>query len=117
MLFLKKLEEIKQLGFYDVQLFYGEDVGCDDLDIPMLERNLKVTVRPVGCLGETRQVWSGNVQEFLDFNFKATPQVFSNPPTEENISTLTDNNTVTWCLFGTESAVKGILDKYKGYQK
>jgi hypothetical protein len=79
--FLSKIESLKQCGCYSLNVFYGEDVGCDDSDVPMLERSLQVIWRPVGVLGSARMLWKGNVQAFLDCDFSdVRPKVISNPP-------------------------------------
>lgn len=101
---LEKLEEVKQLGNYAVTLIYGEDIGCDDLDIAKLERRVKVFCTPVGCCGETRTLWFGVLKDLLVCDFKKTkPQKLSNPPKEGEY----DNP--GYYIWGTDSGVDAVL--------
>ncbi len=100
---LNKLEEIKQLGAYGMCLMFGEDVGCDDSDVPTLDRRTQLMFTPVGCLGEVRMLWVGRMKDFLMFNFKTKPKVISNPPKPEEWK---DDGYYIW---GTDSGVEYIL--------
>lgn len=103
-----KLEQIKITGAYAIQIFYGHDVGCDDLDMPVMDRPIKITWRPVGVLGEARMLWIGPLRDLLDFDFSdARPQVVSNPPTEEEISS---QDQAGFYLWGTDAAIKRLRE-------
>jgi hypothetical protein len=49
--------------FYALTLIYGEDIGCDDSDVPQPERRVKLLGHPVGCLGEARPIFAGTLAE------------------------------------------------------
>lgn len=77
----EKLEEIKQNGAYNVILYFGEGVGCDDLSDLMHDRNVRIIWYPVGHLGEVRCMWNGALKDVYVFDFKTSPPtVVSNPP-------------------------------------
>ncbi len=100
---IKKLEALKQIGMYAVSLYFGSrGIGCDDLDVPMMDRELTMIAAPVGCLGETKLMFKGTVQEFMDFNFSQEPLIVSNPPKE------VEYKNGGYFLWGTESSVEGI---------
>ena len=71
----KKLEEIKQLGAYGVTMYFGEDIGCDDLNIETNKRRILVIYTPVGCLGGQKVLWRGTVEEFLKFDFSSKKKI------------------------------------------
>ncbi len=100
-----KLEQLKEMGVYAVNLTYGEDVGCDDLDVLQNKRRLIVIFSPVGCLGEARIMYYGNLGDFLSFNLKTKPTMLSNPPDR---SEYIDGGYFIW---GTENSVENILEK------
>lgn len=76
-----KLEELKRLGNYCVQVFYGEELGCDDIDIIQKDRTIMITAYPIGFLGEVRLLWKGNLKILKDFDFgKEILTKLSNPP-------------------------------------
>ena len=102
---LKKLEEIKSIGAYSVQVWFGEGVGCDDLDVPTDDRNLVCIYVPVGHLGEGKVLFKGKVKEFLKFNFASKPKVLSNPPEESEYK---EDGFYTW---GTESYIERLAAK------
>lgn len=105
---LEKLEEIKQVRNYAVNLTYGEDIGCDDLDVKPMERRVILFVTPIGCIGEGRMMWRGKVKDFLEFDFKKQiPTVIDNPPKSEQY----EKN--GYYLWGTPEGVNVILDKIK----
>ena len=107
MKFLEKLESLKQCGVYAIDMYYGEDVGCDDLGVPMLERGIKITFRPVGVIGEARMLWIGNVAGFLECDFSdATPIEVSNPPPREIMH---EDGFYVW---GTESSLKTLKEMW-----
>ena len=103
---IKKLEALKQIGMYAVSLYFGSrDIGCDDLGVPMMERDLTMIAAPVGCLGEAKLMFKGTVQEFMDFNFSQEPLIISNPPKEK------EYKVGGYFLWGTESSVEVIQER------
>jgi hypothetical protein len=98
-----KLEELKQMGNYAIQLTYGEDIGCDDSDVPQKERRLIVLANPVGCVGEVRLMFKGTFKDFLDFDLRTKPTVISNPPLRDEYK---DGGYFIW---GTKNGVEKIL--------
>ncbi len=103
---LEKLEEVKQAGNYSVTLIYGEDVGCDDLDVPKNERKLVIMASPVGVLGSVRTMWRGSLDTLGDFNPKSEPIRISNPPKYE------EYNEDGFYVWGTEEGIKGFTEKF-----
>lgn len=102
------LEEVKQAGHYGVQAYFGENIGCDDLDVPMEERSLIISAVPVGVLGGARVFWKGNLGKARTFNFsQEKPVEISNPPEHRD---LTDDGYYVW---GTESALNVLADNKK----
>ena len=102
---ITKLEEIKRKGAYAIQLWFGEDVGCDDLDIPTIERKIIVMWRPVGHLGEIQSMYKGSVGSFLSFDVNSEPTIIGNPPQEEKYK---ESGYYMW---GTERSMKPFLEK------
>ena len=94
------LEKVKKQGNYAVNLSYGEDIGCDDLDIKQEERNIRIVMTPVGYLGELRKLWKGKLKNVYGYNFKQEPKIVSNPPTRSEIS---DDGYYIW---GTEEMIE-----------
>jgi hypothetical protein len=94
------LEKFKQQGNYAVSLYYGENVGCDDLGVQQNERNIKIAMSPVGYLGEIKKLVVTNLEELENFDFDKKPKVISNPPKYDEYSS---NGIYVW---GTESALK-----------
>ena len=80
---LAKLEEIKQSGAYAITLSFGEDVGCDDCDVPLMDRRTIVIWCPVGCLGEVKKMFYGKMKDFLALDISQRPKPLTNPPKEE----------------------------------
>lgn len=99
-----KLEELKQMGNYAVSLNYGEDVGCDDSDVPQKERRVIVIMAPVGCIGETRMMYYGKLKDFLEFNLKSKPEVLPNPPKNR------EYEKGGYFIWGIENSVERILN-------
>jgi hypothetical protein len=97
--FLEKLEALKQKGVYSINVHYGEGTGCDDSDVPMLERLVQITGEPVGYLGSLRILFKGSVRDFLDMDLNMPIKNISNPPLREEYQ---DNGFYFW---GSESAV------------
>ncbi len=102
---IEKLEEIKQLGNYAIDVRYGEDAGCDDLDVPIAERKIIVIMSPIGYVGELRCLYNGIYKDFLRQDFSAMPTVVDNPPNPEQI---THKGFYVW---GTEEAIKILREK------
>ena len=101
----EKLEEFKQVGMYGVCCYFGEDVGCDDSEVPLNDRNFKVIAYPVGVLGEAKVFYKGTVGSFLDFNVKSKPMRISNPPNRPEY----DND--GYYAWGTDDAMETILSR------
>jgi len=95
------LEYIKQIGNYDVAMIYGEGVGCDDLDVERNKRNLKISFKPVGYLGEIMVLLLGSLEEIRNFRIADHNEYrnLDNPPSE--IRSL-DSGMYFW---GTEDSV------------
>jgi len=98
-----KLQQFKKIGYYAVRLVFGEDVGCDDLDINTYERNINVIATPVGCVGEARIMFIGKLKQFLLDDFDKTPKILTNPPIEK------DYKESGWDIWGTAIGVETIL--------
>ena len=106
------LEKFKQMGNYAVSLYYGEDIGCDDSDIPQKERTIKIVMSPVGYLGEVRVMLVTNLKELDNIDFSARPVQISNPPKYEEYK---NNGFYAW---GTEKAINDFLNEgFKGDAK
>lgn len=102
---IAKLEEIKRIGAYAVNIFFGEDIGCDDMDVKTGDRSIICSYTPVGCLGGGRVYWKGIYADFVNFDFKSTPIIVSNPPKEKDVK---DNGFYTW---GTERYIEKIKEQ------
>ena len=103
----QKLNEFKKMGVYAVEVFFGEDIGCDDLDVPLYERRLWVLGVPVGCLGSAGVLYKGTLQDFLSFDFKKNkPKILSNPP--KNI----EREEGEWFIWGTDEGVDAVLKRW-----
>lgn len=103
---VNKLEEIKQAGNYAVNLFYGEDIGCDDMDVKPEERKILIICHPVGCLGSVRTLFKGNLKTLEDFNPKSQPIQLSNPPKSGDYD---KNGFYVW---GTDDSLKSYLKRF-----
>jgi len=99
-----KLDGFKKEGYYAVNLFFGEDIGCDDLDNPLYERNITLIAAPVGCLGETRIMFKGTLGDFLTGKTEK-PKVISNPPMKSSYSE------GGWYIWGTPEGVNTIMKR------
>jgi hypothetical protein len=99
------LEKFKKDGNYSVALQYGENVGCDDLDIPQNERKIIIWMSPVGYLGEVRKMVRTNLSELENFDFGQAPKIISNPPKYEEYN----KNGVY--IFGTDTAIKNYINR------
>jgi len=103
-----KLEEIKMQGNYAVNLFYGGDIGSDDLDVPQEERNVKVVYTPIGYLAGIRVLFKGSLDSLLKCDFKIRiPKQISNPPKIEEYK---KSGLYVW---GNEDSVKDYLSSLK----
>lgn len=108
--FLEKLEDFKSRGFYDLCLYYGEGVGADDGDVPMMKRKLVVILIPVGCLGEVKCLYYGTVERFLAFDFSNIPTILNNPPENK------EYEKYEWTMWGTSSGVDAIVKHWEKRQ-
>ena len=106
----KKLEELKQLGMYGIQLWFGEGVGCDDSDVPLQERRLIIKSVPVGCVGGAAILYKGNVADCLNFDFKTKPTLISNPPKSEEYE---DGGYYIWGESAQDILEKPFFGKWK----
>lgn len=102
---IKKLEEIKKVGAYAVNITFGEDIGADDSDVPTNERRIICIYTPVGCLGERKVMWRGKLADFLAFDFASIPKIISNPPQREEYE---QPGFYTW---GTERSIESMKEK------
>jgi hypothetical protein len=99
------LEQFKQLGMYSVSIHYGEDIGCDDMDVKEEEREVKLLGVPVGCLGECRVMYKGTLKSLREFDLQTKPIKISNPPERHEYD---DGGYFIW---GTDDGVKRVLNK------
>lgn len=99
------LEKFKQQGNYAVSLHYGENIGCDDLSVPQDERKIRITMFPVGYLGEVIKLVVTNLKELENFDFGQEVKVISNPPESDEYSS---NGVYVW---GTENSIKSYLER------
>ncbi len=99
---IKKLEEIKKIGAYAINLTFGEGIGADDSDVLRKDRMIAVSYTPVGFNGEGMVYWNGTYKEFSSFDFSSTPEIVSNPPEEEQVR---KPGFYTW---GTDKYLEGI---------
>jgi hypothetical protein len=101
----KKLEEIKRQGNYSLTLFYGEDIGCDDIDIVQNERNLALYAKPIGYIGEITTKWKGTYKDFIKFDFNINNPVILSNPLGGKIKE------PGYYIWGTEEAIKSYKEK------
>lgn len=98
------LETFKQIGMYSVQFTFGEGVGCDDSDVSLEVRNIVLLGSPVGCLGETRVMFKGTMQDLMSVDFKQLcPIEISNPPKKK------EYEKGGYFIWGTPDSVKLVL--------
>ncbi len=103
---VEQLEAIKHLPMYAVSLYYGCDIGCDDIDIKAENREIKIVGTPIGVLGEARQMWKAKtLAAFLNMDISAKPKVVSNPPEYKEIEK------PGIYLWGTVSAIERLTKK------
>lgn len=101
-----KLEEIKRLGNYAITIVYGENIGCDDLDVAPEDRRIKVFSSPVGVLGEAKKAWVfDKVSDFIGADLTLAPTILNNPPGYDNL------NSPGIYLWGTELAIKNLTEE------
>lgn len=103
----KKLNEIKKLGNYAIVVFFGEDIGCDDLDVPEEDRNIVCSFYPIGYLGGLKILWKGKMKDFKSFDFSSKPNQISNPPKREEYK---EDGYYMW---GSYESVKSFIAKGK----
>ncbi len=113
--FLRQLEAFKRSGYYAVNLSYGEGVGCDDCDVPVLERRIKLLANPVGCLGEARVAFFGEVSLFQQFDFGCIPERLNNPPSQEEIARMM-GGIGGWFFWGTNDAIDALIKHWPDRQ-
>lgn len=97
------LEWFKKRGFYSVQLYYGEGVGCDDSSVAQMERRIRLFAQPVGVLGECMCAFSGKLGEFLTFDFSQFPIEIPNDNVEARMAAMEKGG---WYCWGTSSAIE-----------
>jgi hypothetical protein len=103
---IQKLEEIKKIGAYAMSIFYGEDIGYDDMGVSVDERHIQVSYSPVGFLGEIRILWKGKMKDFLAFDFRSVPTKVNNPPIEiQSIS-------AGFFAWGTDNSIEDYMKKF-----
>lgn len=107
---LETLERFKKGHYYSVTLYYGEGTGCDDSDVPMLERKVRLFGVPVGVLGSARVAWVGKVKDFDNFDFNQKPVVFDNPPNNEQNKMMSVGDEIIWAVWGTHDSVERVFE-------
>ncbi|HZK37423.1 MAG TPA: hypothetical protein VFC98_00900 [Clostridia bacterium] len=100
------LEEIKQLGNYSVMVAYGEETGCDDLDIPQNKRNIRIFMNPMGVLGSVRVMWKGNLPALREFDFTTKPETVGNPPSPKEV------RQQGYYVWGTKQGLAWLFEKW-----
>lgn len=68
------------MGHYQVSLYFGEDMGVDDSDVPLSDRMIRIMAAPVGFLGEVRRLWVGTLSELGSMSLAQQPDRLPNPP-------------------------------------
>jgi hypothetical protein len=97
------LEQIKSYGSYGISLMFGDDIGCDDSDIKILDRNVKVWWCPVGVIGEARILLRGNLNFVLSSDIgELKLKKVSNPPKDNEIK---GSGLFIW---GSDRILKGV---------
>ena len=105
-----KVEEFKQLGLSNVQVHWGDEHGLD-LQVPIQERQIKLTGAPVEFYGKTKLLWAGTILQLLDMDFGRMPEVVPYPL---NISDIRRAETTGgWFVWGSEPQVSQLLAKYR----
>lgn len=97
------LEWFKKQGFYSVQVYYGEGVGCDDVVVPQMERRIRLFAQPPGALGEAQCAFSGKLGEFLTFDFSQFPTVVPNENVEARATAVEKGG---WYCWGTAKSIE-----------
>lgn len=82
------LEDAKNAHFgYAVTLMYGSpDVGCDDSGGTLSERELMLTMRPGGYLGEVQRLIVTTADKIDEIDLGKRPIKVDNPPPRDVIS-------------------------------
>lgn len=102
------LEDFKKMGNYGVTLYYGEDIGCDDLDVLPGKRRVLIVGTVVGYLGGLRLALVGTRDEIIAMHLGNTfvPQKLPNPPGDGL------RNELGAFVWGTEENVARYLSKF-----
>lgn len=112
---LGKLEDYKLRGWkplYAVTIHFGEEIGCDDSDVPAMDRSIRITGSPVGCLGGARVAFIGHVRDFLTFDFKQRPEIVKNPPSSKLFATHSLKKGVSrWIVWGSGEAMQMLFQQ------
>ena len=107
-----KLDELKKKKrCYAINLFFGEDIGCDDFDTNLYERNIQITCIPEGYCGEIAMMFKGKLREFLIDDLTSSPKIISNPPQEK------EYQETGWYIWGTNQALKYWFEKNKNMEE
>ena len=92
-----------------MNMLFGEDIGCEDLDIPLYERRVMVLGVPIGVLGGVRVCFKGKLKEFLNFDFLASkPKKLPNPPKK------LEQEKGNWFIWGVEDFVEKVINNLWG---
>lgn len=109
---LEALERFKKGGYYSVNLNYGEGMGCDDMDVPMVERKIRLFASPIGVLGSVRVCWIGKVRAFIDFDFNYKPIIFENPPNEDQRRMISIGDYTVWAAWGDPDSIQRMFETW-----
>ena len=74
------LEHFKKEGNYGIRVYYGEGIGCDDMDMPQDERMVQIVMAPVGYLGGVRKLLVIRMGKLHEFDVSSKPEKVYNPP-------------------------------------
>ncbi len=99
------LDKIKRLQNYQVTVYFGGDIGLDDIDQELKDRPLKLIYYPAGYVGEIKCFWHGTVAEALKFDFSSMPKIVPNPPSSKDVEA------PGLYAFGTDRAIKEYEEK------
>jgi hypothetical protein len=102
------LEEIKQYGSYAIQLMFGADIGADDSDIKLMNREIRIWWVPVGTTGEAKALLKfKHLSDLLSKNIGE--MAFLKIPNPQR-KFYADDGLYIW---GTERTMKDIPDNLK----
>jgi len=82
---INALERVKRLPAYALNVFYGENIGFDDVEVAVGDRRLEVSWSPFVNNGSIRVVWCGSLKEFLVADMRQMPQRVPMPPHKEDL--------------------------------